>query len=167
MLKELCTCTNVICIFNLYMLTFEFVPIEPHKKLELGACQAGIFYLSLQHMQQGFRKDSCTQQERGESSWYGRRETDVSRTLQTLFPPALPVPKLALEGMKEESEICPEPLHAVMLRTALPSCSSPQLLQTSCQSFSIFVHTFGEEGNPKCSFLTWLPEFLISILSVP
>lgn len=60
MLKELCTCTNVICIFNLYMLTFEFVPTEPHKKLELGACQAGIFYLSLQHMQQGFRKDSCT-----------------------------------------------------------------------------------------------------------
>lgn len=120
-------CRNfVICIFNLYVLQFEFVPIEPHREIDFGACQVGSFHLSLQPVQQGFRKDSSySARARRESSWYRRRETDVSCTLQTLFPPALPIPELALAGTRGQSEICPEPLHAVRLGTALPSYSSP------------------------------------------
>lgn len=48
MLKEL-------YIFNLDMLSFEFVPIDLHEALKLGACQATSF-----HLQHGFRKDLCS-----------------------------------------------------------------------------------------------------------
>lgn len=93
--------------------------MKPHGEVEIDACQTGSFHLSLQHMQQGFRKDPCTQQE--------KRAHDTGEGRQTLcrHSSLLPVPELALAGMKGQSEICPEPLHAVMPGAALPSHSSP------------------------------------------
>lgn len=76
-------------------------------------------------MQQHFRKDSCTQQEQGESSWYRGGETDVSCTSQSVFPPALLIPELVLAGTQGQSAVCPEPLHVLMLGTPVLFHSSP------------------------------------------